>query len=46
MNQVIRNALEEEVWKREEELMRGLDRASKILSKIPEEGLVEIIRSS
>lgn len=47
ISQVIRSALEEEVRKREEEeLMKGLDEVSKILSKIPEEELVEIIRSS
>jgi len=47
VSQVIRRALEEEIRRREEEeIRRGLEEASKILSKIPEEEVVEIIRSS
>ncbi|GAY26117.1 hypothetical protein ATG_13200 [Desulfurococcaceae archaeon AG1] len=46
VSQVIRRALEEEIRRREEEeIRRGLEEASKILSKIPEEEVVEIIRS-
>ena len=47
ISKVIREALEREVEKREEEeLKRLLKRAGKILEKIPEEELVNTIRST
>lgn len=47
VNQLIRRALEEEVRRREGERLRVMAReASQILSKIPEEEVVKIIRES
>ena len=47
VNQLIRRALEEEVKRREREQLRVMAReASEILSKIPEEEIVKIIRES
>ena len=47
ISKVIREALEREVEKREEkELKKLLDEAGKILEKIPEEELINIIRST
>ncbi|GAB6944128.1 type II toxin-antitoxin system CcdA family antitoxin [Vulcanisaeta sp. JCM 14467] len=47
ISDVIRKALEEAVRKaEEEELARALDEAAQILSKIPDEEIVEAIRSS
>jgi len=44
---VIMKALEEEVMKRDdEEVMKALRRAQKILAKIPLEEIVNVIRSS
>jgi post-segregation antitoxin (ccd killing protein) len=47
ISDVIRRALEEEVRRREEEeVARMLDKAQKILARIPSEKLVEAIRAS
>ncbi|BES81749.1 type II toxin-antitoxin system CcdA family antitoxin [Pyrodictium abyssi] len=46
VSEVINRALEEEVAKREEEeVKKMLERAGKILEKVPEERIVETIRS-
>ena len=47
ISDVIRKALEEAVRKaEEEELARALEEVAQILSKIPDEEIVEVIRSS
>ena len=47
ISDVIRKALEEAVRKaEEEELARALDETAQILSKIPDEEIVEAVRSS